>query len=224
MTAEFSVIAFISGRGSNFQNLVTQARDFKVTGVVCDRKDAAGLKFAAEQGIPSYIFDRSDFLSRKEARAAMLTKVRELNPSLIVLAGFMQILTPDFIATFDGKIVNIHPSLLPKYPGLDTHKRALEGGESEHGCTVHFVDTGVDTGPIIAQASCPCEPGDTPDTLAHRVLSLEHKLYPWVVNHLAQGEISLQSNTSSPSMTRPAVTFSEKVKQEALEKGFLLPK
>lgn len=221
MTAEFSVIAFISGRGSNFQNLVTQARDFRVTGVVCDHKNAGGLKFAADHGIPSYIFDRSDFLSKKEARAAMLSRVRELNPSLIVLAGFMQILTPDFIATFDGKIVNIHPSLLPKYPGLDTHKRALEGKEAEHGCTVHFVDTGVDTGPIIAQASCPCEMGDTPDSLAHRVLSLEHKLYPWVVNHLAHGEISLQPH--SPLVARPRVAFSEKVKEEALEKGFLLP-
>lgn len=221
MTGEISAIAFISGRGSNFQNLVNHARSFNVTAVICDNRDAPGLSFAHTRDIPAYVFDKRDFLSKKEARAAMLMKARELNPSLIVLAGFMQILTAEFIDAFQGKIVNIHPSLLPKFPGLDTHRRALEAGERQHGCTVHFVDAGVDTGPVIAQAKCECTPDETPETLAERVLSLEHKLYPWVVNHLAAGEISLHQSPGGSS--QPLISYSEKVKKDALEHGFLIP-
>lgn len=217
MPSHYNIVVLISGRGSNLRSLIEKAENYKIIAVLSNRAEAPGLEFAAQKGIPTFAFPQKSFLSLKAAKSALLSKVKELNPDLVCLAGFMQIIEPEFVDAFPGRIINIHPALLPKYPGLDTHARALAGGEKEHGCSVHVVDYGVDTGAIIAQASCRVEKTDTADTLANRVLEREHALYSWVVKNIASKEISLPEQRDSK-----LIGYSVELKSEAAQLGYKL--
>lgn len=173
----------ISGRGSNMKALLEAARDpsfpAKPVLVLSNRPDAKGLETAADEGIPTAAIDHKTFGKDREAfERAMNEYLETAGVEIIALAGFMRVLTPWFVNTWEGRMINIHPSLLPKYKGLDTHQRAIDAGDAEAGCTVHWVSPGVDDGEIIQQASVPILPGDTADALANRILPVEHALYP----------------------------------------------
>jgi len=173
----------ISGRGSNMEAILEAARDpaypAKPVLVLSNRPDAKGLETATAAGIATAAIDHKTYGKDREAfERAMHEQLTETGVEIIALAGFMRVLTPWFVNTWEGRMVNIHPSLLPKYKGLDTHQRALDAGDTEAGCTVHWVSPGVDDGEIIQQASLPILPGDTVDSLAARLLPVEHQLYP----------------------------------------------
>lgn len=185
----------ISGRGSNMSALIeaTKSPDYpaEVVGVLSNKAAAPGLLTAQENGIATASLAQSKFLSR-EMFEDMMTQILEgWEVDYVCLAGFMRILGEDFVLRWQGRMINIHPSLLPLYKGLDTHARVLAAGDAEHGCTVHFVTPGLDEGPAILQARVPVLPGDTPETLTARVLVEEHKIYPQALAKLARGEVSL---------------------------------
>lgn len=162
--------------------------------VLANDADAGGLKKARDMGIPTAAVDHRPFKGDREAfQTALNEKLDAANPDILCLAGFMRVLTESFVAPWEGRMLNIHPSLLPKYKGLHTHARALEAGDKEHGCTVHLVTPKLDDGPILGQATVPVEEGDTPETLAARVLVQEHKLYPAVLRSFAAGNTDLIS-------------------------------
>jgi formyltetrahydrofolate-dependent phosphoribosylglycinamide formyltransferase len=176
------VAVFISARGSNMERLVEAARDpahpARICGVLSDKADAAGLAFARGHGLPAAAITRAGHADKAAHEAAIDAQLSAWGARFIALAGFMRVLSPAFTARWDGRIINIHPSLLPAHKGLDTHARALAAGDAEHGCTVHWVTAELDAGGIIAQSRLAVEPGDTAETLAARVLKLEHALYP----------------------------------------------
>ncbi len=180
----------ISGRGSNMMALVEAARqpDFpvEIMCVVSNRADAKGLAFAAANGIASKVIDHKEFPSREEFEAALDAYLRSMGAEIIALAGFMRVLTAGFIAKWEGRMINIHPSLLPAYKGLHTHERAIADGAKTHGCSVHLVTPELDGGPVLLQAEVPVLAGDTPDTLAARVLKEEHRIYPRALAMLAE--------------------------------------
>ncbi len=180
----------ISGRGSNMAAILeaSKANEYpaEIVLVLSDHPDAAGLLTARENGIPAIAIPRKDFDSKAEHEVAIRDTIDKADTDLICLAGFMRILSAEFVQTYEGRLINIHPSLLPKYKGLDTHARAIAAGDTEHGCTVHFVNAEMDGGEIIEQARVSISPDDTPDTLADKVLVEEHKLYPKVVADLAK--------------------------------------
>lgn len=172
----------LSGRGSNFEAIadaiaVERIPRAEIVAVVSDVADAPGLNRAVERGLPAFPIPRGS-ASRAEHERKILAILDSARPDLICLAGYMRLLSPQFIARYRGRILNIHPALLPKFPGLDVQRRALEAGELESGCTVHFVDEGTDTGPVVLQRQVPILPGDTVDTLAARILEEEHRAYP----------------------------------------------
>ena len=171
------VAILISGRGSNMRALVENAAGYAVVLVASNKPDAEGLGYALAANIPTWALD-SKTVSRREFETALGAILREHDVGTIALAGFMRLLSREFVELWAGRIVNIHPSLLPKYPGLDTHARAIAAGDSESGCSVHLVTEEVDAGAVIAQAKVPVEPGDTPHSLEQRVLAAEHALYP----------------------------------------------
>jgi phosphoribosylglycinamide formyltransferase-1 len=179
----------ISGRGSNMMALVEAARDpaypAEIACVVSNRADAKGLDFAAAHGIPARVIDHKAYATREAFEAALDGYLRSMQAEIIALAGFMRVLTAGFIAGWEGRMINIHPSLLPAYKGLHTHERALADGASVHGCSVHLVTPELDGGPVLMQAEVPVLPGDTPESLAARVLIEEHKLYPRALAMLA---------------------------------------
>jgi phosphoribosylglycinamide formyltransferase 1 len=186
------VAILISGGGSNMLRLVQdmQAGDHPAKPVLVASNDpaAAGLAKAAALGVPTAAVDHRSYHGDRAAfEAALLEPLLDARPDIICLAGFMRILTPAFIDRFEGRMINIHPSLLPKYPGLHTHKRAIEAGDAEAGCTVHEVTSDLDAGPILGQARVAVEPGDTPEKLAARVLEREHQLYPLILRRFASG-------------------------------------
>jgi phosphoribosylglycinamide formyltransferase-1 len=172
----FALAVLISGRGSNLtaiqENIEKGLLKAQIKIVISSRPDAKGLEFAKAHHLPTFISKSED---------EIINKLKEINPNLICLAGYMKILSPKFVNTFKGKIINIHPALLPKFPGLDVQKRAIDAGEKESGCTVHYVDEGMDTGAIIAQRKVPILETDTSDTLAERILKEEHVLYTEVI-------------------------------------------
>jgi phosphoribosylglycinamide formyltransferase-1 len=185
------VAIFISGGGSNMVKLVqsmTQDHPARPCLVLSNDPDAGGLEVARAMGIPTAAVDHKPFGTDRLAFEASLSEhLGVVQPDLICLAGFMRVLTADFVVGWEGKMLNIHPSLLPKYKGLHTHLRALEAGDAEHGCTVHHVTADLDDGPILGQARLTVNPDDTPETLAARVLPLEHRLYPAVLHAVATG-------------------------------------
>lgn len=187
----------ISGRGSNMAALLAAARDpaypAEVALVLSNRADAAGLARAAEAGVPTAVVESRAFRGdRPGFEAAMEAVLAEHRIGLLALAGFMRVLTPGFVGRWDGRLVNIHPSLLPAFPGLETHERAIAAGVRLHGCTVHLVSAGVDEGPILAQAAVPVLPDDTPATLAARVLEQEHRIYPAALAWVAAGLVRVE--------------------------------
>ena len=186
----------ISGRGSNMASLIARAKQpgcaFEVACVISNRPDAKGLETAASDGIATVALDHKQLGSREALDAAMHDALLAHGCELVACAGFMRIMTGGFIAKWAGRMVNIHPSLLPLFKGVDTHERALEAGVRVHGCSVHFVSEELDAGAIIAQGVVPVLPGDDADKLAARVLTVEHRLYPAVLDALAEGRISMQ--------------------------------
>jgi len=191
-----NIVILISGRGSNMEAVVRAARSegwaARVAAVISNRADAGGLAFAAAHGIPTAVVPSKNYPDRASFDAALQHEIDRFTPDLVVLAGFMRILTAPFVAHYEGRMLNIHPSLLPAYPGLDTHRKALEAGEREHGATVHFVTAELDHGPMVAQARVPVLPGDTEDSLAARVLAEEHKLYPYAVRLFIEDRLSIE--------------------------------
>ena len=193
-----SIVILISGGGSNMAAMVRAAQaqrwearwGARVSAVISNKADAGGLVFAREHGIATAVVDHRAFSEQPQPReafdAALMAEIDRHQPSLVVLAGFMRILTPGFVAHYEGRLINIHPSLLPAFPGLHTHQRALDAGCRIAGATVHRVTAELDHGPILAQAVVPVLPGDTADTLAARVLTQEHRIYPEAVAALLQ--------------------------------------
>lgn len=186
------VAILISGGGSNMVTLVqsmTGDHPARPVLVLANNPDAGGLQKAAGLGVDTAVVDHRPFGKDRAAfEAALMEQLSAANPDIICLAGFMRILTPDFTRAWQGRMLNIHPSLLPKYKGLHTHARAIEAGDAEHGCSVHEVTAELDDGPILGQARVPVLAGDTPDQLAARVLPMEHKLYPAVLRRFAEGD------------------------------------
>jgi formyltetrahydrofolate-dependent phosphoribosylglycinamide formyltransferase len=187
----------ISGRGSNMAAILAAAGpDYPAEPVLVlsNRADAAGLEVAKARGVPTAIVESRAFkCDRAGFEAAMEAELARHGVEIIALAGFMRVLTPDFVRRWEGRLINIHPSLLPAFPGLDTHARALAAGVRLHGCTVHLVTAGVDEGPILAQAAVPVLPEDTEASLAARVLAEEHKLYPAALSWLAAGQVRVEA-------------------------------
>ena len=198
MTVRRKVAVLISGRGSNMQSLVRAcaAPDYpaEIVLVLSNRADAAGLDFARESGIATAVISHKDFPDRTSFDAAMDAEIRRHGADLICLAGFMRLLDSAIIEAWRDRMINIHPSLLPSFRGLNTHKRALEAGVKLAGCSVHFVRPDVDTGPIIAQAAVPVLPDDTPDSLAARVLEQEHLIYPMALRMVAEGRVRVEGD------------------------------
>ena len=190
------ITVLISGRGSNLAALIdavdTGTVDGAITQVISNRPQAAGLAHAERSGIATAVIDHRAYASRAAFDAALAEAIDRSEPDLIVLAGFMRLLGADFIKRYAGRMLNIHPSLLPAYPGTDTHRRALEDRAMRHGCTVHFVTPDVDGGPIVAQAEVPIMAGDDAHSLAARVLEAEHRLLPQVVGWFCAGRIVLE--------------------------------
>ena len=182
------VAVLISGRGSNLKALLDATQDaYEIVLVISNVPDAGGLAYARDAGVEALTIDHKPFGKDREAFEREIdAALRARDIQLVALAGFMRVLTPFFVRAWEGRLVNIHPSLLPKYPGVKTHERALEAGDAEHGCTVHMVVEAVDSGAILGQARMPILPGDTPETLAARLLPLEHELYPRCLAALAR--------------------------------------
>jgi phosphoribosylglycinamide formyltransferase 1 len=194
--APLKVAILISGRGSNMAAITSAVvhglLPVQIVGVIADRPDAGGLAIAAERGLPTAIVDAKRLGNRDAFETALTAELNARGTELIVLAGFMRILSPEFTARFAGRILNIHPSLLPAYPGLHTHARAITAGEAHHGASVHFVTAELDGGPVILQGQVPVLPGDSEATLAARVLVLEHRLYPQAIAWIAAGRLRMQ--------------------------------
>jgi phosphoribosylglycinamide formyltransferase 1 len=192
--ARLRVVVLVSGGGTNLQALIDAAaagQPFAIAGVVSNRPDAFGLTRAARAGIPTAIVDHTAYDDRESFEVALADCVDRFSPRLVCLAGFMRILTPGFVGHYRGRMLNIHPSLLPKYRGLHTHQRAIDAGDAEHGATVHFVTEELDGGPRIIRARVPVRPDDTAEALAARVLEKEHRIYPLAVRWFAEGRLRL---------------------------------
>jgi phosphoribosylglycinamide formyltransferase-1 len=191
-----AIVILISGRGSNMEAIVErcagEAWPARVAAVISNRADAAGLRFAAAAGIATAVVDHKAFGSREAFDAELARVIDGFAPDLLVLAGFMRILTPGFVARYEGRLMNIHPSLLPAFPGLHTHRRALEAGCRVAGATVHFVTAELDHGPIVMQSAVPVRAGDDEAALAARVLATEHMIYPLAVRWFVEGKLRLE--------------------------------
>ena len=190
------IVVLISGQGSNLDAIVraSEAQDWpgRVVAVISNRAEARGLQSAQAQGIATEVLDHKAFADRAAFDAALAATIDRHAPDLVVLAGFMRILTPEFVGRYEGRMLNVHPSLLPSFTGLHTHRRAIEEGCKVAGATVHFVSAELDHGPIVAQAVVPVLPDDDETTLAQRVLAAEHELYPRAVGWFVKGELALK--------------------------------
>ncbi len=210
------VAVFISGGGSNMISLADAcaAQDFpaEIVAVISDKASAGGLAKAKARGISAFAFERKDFASKGEHEAAILAALDEIQPDIICLAGYMRLISGEFISRYTGRMLNIHPSLLPLFPGLHTHHRALDSGMTIAGCTVHFVTEGMDEGPIVAQGVVPVLADDTADTLAARVLTVEHRLYPQALRLMAEGKVRMDGGRTirqrAPARPEPGMLIS----------------
>ncbi|WP_025601259.1 phosphoribosylglycinamide formyltransferase [Burkholderia sp. WSM2230] len=189
------LVILISGRGSNMEAIVRACANegwpAQVAAVIANRPDAAGLAFAASHGIATAVIDHRQFPDRERFDAALAEQIDSVSPDLVVLAGFMRVLTAGFVDRYAGRMLNVHPSLLPSFPGLKTHQQALDAGVRLHGASVHFVTSQLDHGPIVVQSAVPVVAGDTPATLAERVLATEHIIYPRAVRWFVEGRLAL---------------------------------
>jgi phosphoribosylglycinamide formyltransferase-1 len=192
-----NIVILISGRGSNMEAIVralaSEQWPARIAAVISNKPEAKGLDFAKSHGIPTAVVANKEFATRAEFDAALQETVDRFAPDLVVLAGFMRILTAPFVEHYAGRMLNIHPSLLPLFPGLGTHQQAIDAGVLEHGATVHFVTAELDHGPIVAQARIPVLPGDTEETLASRLLAEEHKLYPYAVRLFVEDRLVIDN-------------------------------
>lgn len=194
-----SLVMLISGRGSNMEAFIRSiaegALDARIAAVISNVAGAPGLDLARQAGLPTRVLPHGDYPDRESFDAAIGDEVASHKPDLVILAGFMRILTPEFVDRFAGILLNIHPSLLPKYPGLNTHQRAIDAGDAEAGATVHYVTSELDGGPAIMQVRLPIQPEDTADSLAQRLLPLEHQLYPAAAKLHLSGKLTLTNGT-----------------------------
>ena len=188
------IVILISGRGSNMQALLEAKLDAQIAAVISNNPSAQGLQFARSAGVETKLVNHRDYADRTSFDKALGDAIAAYRPDLIVLAGFMRILTEQFIERFSGRILNIHPSLLPAFSGLDTHRRALDEGVKLHGCTVHFVTPALDHGPIVLQAAVPVLPDDNEERLAARVLQQEHVVYPQAIRWFLEGRLAIEGN------------------------------
>jgi phosphoribosylglycinamide formyltransferase-1 len=195
--APLDVVVLVSGRGSNLRAIAARADagelPVRIVAVISDRAAAGALEWARGRGIATHVLDPAAYTDRTDYGRALGDLVTRESPGLVVLAGFMRILSDDFVLRFAGRLLNIHPSLLPKYPGLHTHRRALAAGDAEHGASVHFVTPELDGGPVVIQARVPVLPGDDEDRLAARVLAEEHVIYPQCVGWFAKGRLACRN-------------------------------
>jgi phosphoribosylglycinamide formyltransferase-1 len=193
-----SIVILISGRGSNMQSIVESAKNeawpAKISAIISNSPNPAPLEFARGYGIPTAFLDHKNFSSRLDFDRELMAMIDAHSPDLVVLAGFMRILTPEFVNRYKNRLLNIHPSLLPLFPGLKTHDQALKAGVKEHGATVHFVTEALDHGPIVIQAKVPVFPEDSPETLAERVLKQEHIIYPRAIRWFIDNRILIDQN------------------------------
>lgn len=203
-----SVVVLISGRGSNMQALMEAG--LPVAAVISNREDAAGLETAAKRGVAARTVANKGYPTREAFDAALAAEIDRHSPKLVALAGFMRILTPAFVSRYASRLMNIHPSLLPAFPGLDTHQRALAAGVKVHGCSVHFVTEQLDHGPIIAQAAVPVRAGDTPDRLAARVLRQEHVVYPRAVRWFLEGKLVIRDGVVNVKGNDAQLVYSDR--------------
>jgi len=191
-----NIVILISGRGSNMEAIVraqqAEAWPARIAAVISNKPDAKGLAFAQANGIPTAVVPNKEFPTREAFDAALQATIDRFEPDLVVLAGFMRILTAPFVEHYAGRMLNIHPSLLPLFPGLHTHRQALDAGVEEHGATVHFVTAELDHGPAVIQARIPVLPGDTEDSLAERLLAEEHVIYPQAVRLFIEDRLSIE--------------------------------
>lgn len=191
-----SIVVLISGSGSNLQALLDHFADqpdkARISAVISNRADAYGLERARAADVPTHVVSHHDFPDRSSFDQAMAKQIDRYQPDLVILAGFMRILTPEFTDHYTGRLFNIHPSLLPRHKGLNTHQRALDAGDREHGCSVHFVTSELDGGPVIIQARTAIRPGDDADSLAQRVHQLEHQIYPLAAQWFVDGRLQLE--------------------------------
>ena len=210
-SARRRLAVLLSGRGSNFEAIadaVEKGRipEAEIVAVVADVPAAAGLERARRRGLPAFAVDRGKFANRAAHEAEILRILEEVRPDLICLAGYMRVLSPAFVARYRGRILNIHPALLPRFPGLHAQRQALEAGETESGCTVHFVDEGTDTGPAILRRVVPILPGDTEETLSARILAEEHLAYPEAIRRVLGPTAVRRRPRSARGRTRPSRT------------------
>ena len=207
MRAMKSIVILISGRGSNMQAIIRAAAEEKwpvrIAAVISNRPLASGLQVAAEAGIPVVVVDHQEYANRDAFDAALSVAIDQFAPDLVLLAGFLRILTTEFVEHYRGRMLNIHPSLLPSFPGLATHRQALSAGVKVHGATVHFVTPDLDHGPIVAQAQVPVLDDDTEASLAARVLEQEHIIYPRAVRHFIEGTLRLENSRVVQDPARP---------------------
>ena len=201
MPDQTSLVVLLSGSGSNLQALIDRCHldpqvGISIAAVISNKADAYGLQRAKDSGIATAVIDHKDFESRELFDQALQFKIEEFSPDLVILAGFMRILTPGFTEHFEGRMLNIHPSLLPKYQGLHTHQRALDAGDDYHGATVHFVTAELDGGPTIIQAKVPVHASDDESSLARRVLEKEHLIYPTAAIWFASGRLSMSGQAA----------------------------
>ena len=214
MTSRLAIVVLISGRGTNLQAILgaidNGALPVDLRAVICNEPGAPGIARARDAGYQAAVVHHRDFSNRDRFDAALADAIDRFGAELVVLAGFMRILTPGFVRRYAGRIINIHPSLLPEFPGLDTHARAIEAGAGVHGATVHFVTEALDGGPIIAQTRVPVLPGDDADTLAARVLEREHVILPRVLLWLAQRRVELDGDRvlvdGVPALSHPVAS------------------
>jgi phosphoribosylglycinamide formyltransferase-1 len=203
------IVILISGRGSNMEALLKAKLPCEVAAVISNKADAAGLAIAKQHGVTTAAISHKDFANREAFDAALAQEIDRHQPDLVVLAGFMRILTAGFVNHYTGRLINIHPSLLPAYTGVHTHERALKDGVKIHGCTVHFVTADLDHGPIIIQAAVPVCQDDTPATLSARVLREEHRVFPQAVRWLCNGNVRLnaQGRVETDSLEQRGTTL-----------------
>jgi phosphoribosylglycinamide formyltransferase 1 len=188
------IVILISGRGSNMEAIFKARLPLEIAAVISNETDAKGLATAQAEGVPTAVIPHRAFADRAAFDAALAAEIDRHQPDLVVLAGFMRVLTEGFVKRYSGRMINIHPSLLPSFTGLYTHRRALEAGVRLHGCTVHFVTPGLDSGPIIIQAAVPVLDDDTEDTLAARVLAEEHRIFPQAIRWICEDRVQLSTN------------------------------
>lgn len=200
-TIRAGIVILVSGRGSNMQAIIEAVRDgrlpAKIRAVISNEPGAPALESARAAGIPAIAINHREFPTRAQFDQALMREIDAREPRLVVLAGFMRILGREFIDHYAGRLINIHPSLLPAFPGLDTHERALQSGAKFHGASVHFVTHEVDGGPVIVQAAVPVRPDDSPETLAARVLAEEHRIFPLAIRWFLEGRLSVRDGRVS---------------------------